>query len=144
MHLSSVSLAEPFPPIAGDPVDRLIHVHAKSLASVRCLREEAECRGSPRCDGIHCRIIVNALRREIDRLVRGVDRLDLSCDHSAIDGQLSTRFESMMTGRGRPIYAPPPLGEIPAQDREIQSMMRPVLSHGRVITNLGSLLDILM
>lgn len=55
-------------------IERLIRVHAKSLALARKLRECDV--AAPACrelDAGQCRIIINDLRREIDRLRRGID-----------------------------------------------------------------------
>ena len=73
--LTGVQVGHPSHPIAGDPVQRMIRAHAKSIGKAR---RNHQCDmppcSSPPCDTGQCRIIVNALRREIDRLMRGIDR----------------------------------------------------------------------
>lgn len=56
----------------------MIRVHARSVAKARQHRDGVElcCPRHPSDEG-QCRIIINALRREIDRLLRGIDRYAL-------------------------------------------------------------------
>lgn len=69
VHVSSCSHTGPV-----DPVKRLIGVHRKSLRHAHrhhWSAVEQPCQRIP--DPIQQRIVVNALRREIDRLLRGID-----------------------------------------------------------------------
>jgi hypothetical protein len=68
-----VKVGNPFNSIATNPVKRMIRVHAKSIAKAR-KHLKCDCAAIGPCDLNQCRIVVNALRREIDRLMRGIDR----------------------------------------------------------------------
>jgi hypothetical protein len=84
-----VKVGNPFNSIATDPVKRMIRVHAKSIAKAR-KRLRCDCVAIGPCDPNQCRIVVNALRREIDRLVRGIDRFAL-CYKPRFADTLNTR-----------------------------------------------------
>jgi len=138
---------------AGHPVDRMIRVHAASMARAACFRRESAIAGEHKpSDARQCRIVVNALRREIDRLRRGIDRVD-------IRGAVTRARECIAAsdaGRDpcgppasppptRKAYAPDPLGKV----RESAAIPPPppprVISIDNYyhITNLGTLLDVL-
>jgi len=95
-----VKVSNPFNSIATDPVKRIIRVHAKSIAKARKGRH---CDGfvatSSPCDARQCRIVVNALRREIDRLMRGINRYAL-CSRPRFADPLTTRLSCNVDERG--------------------------------------------
>jgi len=70
----SVRIEDRFNAIAHDPVRRLIKVHAQSLARAAHRHSASVAPACCEADAGQCRIIINALRREIDRLLRGIDR----------------------------------------------------------------------
>jgi hypothetical protein len=114
-----------FNAIASHPVDRMIRVHAKSVIhgrkTARCEATAPVCREA---DARQCRIIVNALRREIDRLLRGIDPrrafwmetpanppLNHTFDHLSHTSQ-EIDFSQRASKRTRPpMYAPPLIGD---------------------------------
>ena len=73
-----------FESLKSSPNGQMIRVHAESLAKAARVRQ---CRsiapGNRVADAGQARIIINALRREIDRLLRGIDRFDRKspCPH---------------------------------------------------------------
>ena len=113
-----------FTAIAVDPVQRVARVHAHSVARARRLRGCEPFGPDCHCDRGQCRIIVNALRREIDRLLRGVDRFqqtkvvlipmptDESCEQTSPPQAIDFAARASRHKR-RPTYAPPAIGVIP-------------------------------
>jgi hypothetical protein len=103
-----------------DPIDRLIRVHQRSLKRSHCAKIPcAPCRINCISDARQCRIIVDALQREIGRLIRRVDRFDLCGNNSPIAPHVQSKNErphllqpsnSLSASRSKPIYAAPPLG----------------------------------
>jgi len=132
------------------PVDRLIDAHQRSLALARCAQSEQASPASCEADATQCRVVINALRREIDRLQAGiVQRYDLATDRADLN---SFRCESPTTVAATPstdfsrqsIFGVPALSDVggcsPSDSvsmpsNEIQSWLR--------VTNLGTLLDVL-
>jgi hypothetical protein len=137
----------------GHPVDRMIRVHAASVArAARCRRESAIAGAPGPSDARRCRIVVNALRREIDRLRRGIDRVDL-CGAAT---RARECFAAPAAGRNpcgppaspppaRKGYAPDPLGKVREAAAIPPPPPPPVISIDNYchITNLGTLLDML-
>ena len=140
-----------FTAIAIDPVQRIIHVHAKSVKrarhNLRCCLPAFAC---PPMDVGQCRIVVNALRREIDRLLRGIDRFDryipLNTSTSSNHNEGDSEFSRLAAPRQpRKLYAPAPLGQ-PLAHVPLPSTQRSgadIISAPR-ITNLGTRLDVLI
>ena len=122
----SVRIEDRFNSIAHDPVQRMIRVHARSLAKAartRVCRDVAP--AACESDAMQCRIIINALRREIDRLMRGIDRFDSgschggcrpdSCDGLRFAGTSDQRseFSSLASARLAPrLYAVAAVGDV--------------------------------
>lgn len=93
-----MKVSNPFQAIAKDPIQRIIRVHARSVAKARKSRACDEFVSSaPPCDARQCRIIINALRREIDRLMRGIDRSAL-CHRPRFADTLKTQPNSNSGG----------------------------------------------
>ena len=145
----------PFTAIAIDPAQRMIRVHAKSLKHAHH-HHHACCPPLPECpptDVGQCRIVVNALRREIDRLLRGIDRFDR---YIPVTLQTSPKWAHRGEGNSemsqiagpnqrRKLYAPAPLGQplAPAPLPGTQIPGATIISAPR-ITNLGTQLDVLI
>lgn len=129
--------------IGSDPGHRLIHVHRASLAFTPASRHADD--AAPACresDAGQCRIVVNALRREIDRLARGFGPVPLNAcwskdsrDNCPIDELASppdrTKHERPIIDRTttivRPAAPPPP----------------PLIVLPLLTTNTGGLIDLL-
>ena len=138
-----------FNAVAADPVERLIRVHTESLATAMRNRQARQAApASQECDARRCRIVLNAARREIDRLRRGViqpaqaDSFQPSLRSMGVDTPPDP-LASPPTGRMS--YAPDPLGKpsdfrdvTPPDPAEIVRAMN--YFH---VTNLGTLLDVL-
>jgi len=148
-----VEIGSPSNAMAEHPVDRMIRVHAASMArAARCLCESATARENKPSDARQCRIVVNALRREIDRLRRGIDRVDVrgavtrarECIAARDAGRDPCGPPSSMPPT-RKTYGPDPLGKV----KEAAAIPPPppprVISIDNYyhITNLGTLLDVL-
>ena len=99
-------------------------------------------------EAAECRILLNRLQREIDRLRLGLDEY---CHNQAPQPLVVEvdRCDIFSIGRAdrlhnRPLYAPAPVGQI-AEDNSPKYEARPVfLNRYPVITNLGTLIDVLM
>ena len=132
-----------------DPVERLIRVHAESLATALRNRQASETAPASReCDAGQCRIVLNAARREIDRLRRGLvqpaqaDMFQPSPHRLAHDVPPDPKASPPSD---RKSYAPDPLGK-PTEFRDVTppdpaEIVR-VVNYFHV-TNLGTLLDVL-
>jgi hypothetical protein len=131
----------------------MIAVHASSLALAAHRRSRAsmEQAGEP-CDSRQCRLIINDLQREIDRLRRGFDCVDLYRPRRrsrALEGLEGTRDrcpELPPSGSAaRKAYAPAPLGKpSPGPELPPPPPLRIIfLDNFYHITNLGTLLDLL-
>ena len=119
------------PPV--HPVDRMIRVHQRSLKLSKRLAEPCCCvPPAGVSDAGQCRIIVNALRREIDRLLRGIDRFDWR--GPAIDNRRhvpgahdcsppsSTSVATSSAHGSKRIYAPAALGTPLSQGVALNSL----------------------
>lgn len=72
-----VQIENRFQAMATEPVERVIRVHAASLEKARRAgRCDVVAPAARESDAGQARIVINALRREIDRLLRGIDRID--------------------------------------------------------------------
>jgi hypothetical protein len=131
----------------------MIRVHAASLALAARRREQsAACRTGEPCDARQCRLVVNALQREIDRLRRGVDCVDLCPGRlrpapaergAGVEDRIPDGPSSPPAARKA--YAPDPLGKpAPAPEVPPPPPLRIIsLDNFYHITNLGTLLDLL-
>lgn len=148
MHVMDVRVSSRFNAFAS-PAGRLIRVHDASLRRQArpCARPDVISRFS---DALQCRIIINALRREIDRLIRGIDRVGC-CGHPPVH-RADHQFDTAPTSNG---------GSRPRSPTALQlgmplATINPTLSlgvvqvappHGvqttSVVTNLGTRLDVL-
>ena len=140
-----------FSAFADDPIGRLIRVHAASIAhAARYEGRRSRDADGAASDAGQCRIIVNDLQREIDRLRRGLDCVDvrLTAEPTAAaddNGLPSAGGDSYaVRSAGRKGYAPDPLGKAPppSEDASPAPRPRPLANHFHV-TNVGTLLDVL-
>ena len=131
------------------PVDRLMHVHQRSLALTGCDPCESAAIASCESDSTRCRVLVNAMLREIDRLESGIvqrynhgpDRIDLSS--WSCESSMSVASTPPVAEHRNSIYGVPALGELaPDQTSRAIPADDVVVSWLRV-TNLGTLLDVL-
>ncbi len=156
------------------PVDRLIRVHAETLKTAAHIREASRCAEDvvcPPCNDRQCRIVINALLREIDRLRRGFDQIDCCNITSSADSASCTSMAAMngnqhsradqpsdccetgvanASSRSSPhalpkSYAVTPLGYVRSSAAsELPVPIAPaVIVTPPHVTNVGSLLDIL-
>ncbi len=134
-----VSSENRFNPIAVHPVDRLIEVHQASLDHTH---ERSSIRPA--------RFVINALRREIDRLARGIDDTQPS---SRIDIYISSPPDDTEDSAPSDLASPPDPSRCPStcptSDSQIEEnvtlppdppkiFIAPVL-----LTNVGTLFDLL-
>ncbi|UCD75702.1 MAG: hypothetical protein JSV91_02070 [Phycisphaerales bacterium] len=148
--------------VCSDPGDRVIRLHAASLAKAAEARRAANdvaAAGSCRwMDAGQCRILLNEARREIDRLRRGEDRADLSLTAWRIrelEAELAARRQdddenmapdpSASPPKQRMAYANDPIGKIPPPEAKVPSPPAPTIEIASYfhVTNLGTLLDAL-
>jgi hypothetical protein len=103
----------------------------------------------PPTDTNQCRIIINALQREIDRLLRRLGPLQLwfappsasaRPQESDAAGAPSPSAATLVH-RTPPIYAPPPLGIVGPAPLAAPAPSVPGMQVTRQITNLGTLID---
>ncbi|MHC4413847.1 MAG: hypothetical protein ACYS0G_01045 [Planctomycetota bacterium] len=142
-----------FQAITNDPLERLIRVHTESLATAMRNRQAREAASVAReCDARQGRIVLNAARREIDRLRRGLFRaaeaalLRQPVREILIDAPSDPAPEPRASPPAeRKSYAPAPIGQptvfpdaTPPDPSEVVRVVNPF--H---VTNLGTLLDIL-
>jgi hypothetical protein len=108
-------------------------------------------------DSGRCRVVVNDLRRLIDRLRSGLDKDKEACAPSA--GRCAVRPRPLPcrpcpscppcptaagAPKAHPIYAVDPIGRIrPAADQSTITLPPRVIENYPRITNLGTLLDVL-
>lgn len=149
----AVRIEDRFTAIAHDPVGRLLDVHRASLAvegAHRPCEDPHHC--SRVCDPIQCRIIINALRREIDRLLRGIDRIDAliapdpqTSNRLSNDAVAPRRSHSAEPGHAARPYAPPPIGYVPAKSPAAAARppASPAVQHS-IVSAGGTLVDILI
>ena len=152
-RLAGVGIDAPSNPRCGHPVDWMIRVHAASLALAARRREQSAAgRAGEPCDTRQCRLVVNALQREIDRLRRGVDCVDLCAGRlRPPPAECASGVEDRIPGGPtsppavRKAYAPDPLGKpAPAAKMPPPPPLRIIfLDNFYHITNLGTLLDLL-
>jgi hypothetical protein len=102
----------------------------------------------PAVDAAECRILVNRARREIDRLRLGLDEYCSNRLRSwpVVQSEISENHVNRIVDPtdAAPTYAPPPVGRI---DLSLQPKYesRPVfLNIYPVVTNLGTLMDVLL
>ena len=100
--------------VATDQLERLHRHHSERLAdAVRSRRVSEEGGASSECDSRQCRVIVNALEREIDQLRRGLFRpagADLF-EPSGRPGDDPAPDPLASPPRERKAYAPDPVGK---------------------------------
>lgn len=152
-RLQGVGIDAPSNPRCEHPVDRMIRVHAASQALAARNREQSAAgRASEPRDARQCRLVVNALKREIDRLRRGIDCVEIGdarLRSRPVDCEmgLEARLPDMPTSppAARKAYAPDPLGKpAPAPEMPPPPPLRIIsLDNHYHITNLGTLLDLL-
>ena len=146
-----------FNAIASNPIDRLIRVHAKSLAHAKQRNHCDEV--APACcesDARQCRIIINALRREIDRLLRGIDPrrpfwvetqasrpADFSADRIVATSQEADFARRASAQTTRPIYAPPSIGDRTAITQALSSTASSSNTSLPANQAVGQLIDVL-
>lgn len=133
-----------------NPVDRILRVHQRSLALAQADRV---CASSSSCqdhaDPNQCRIVVNALRREIDRLQTGIIQTHVKLDRwpAAPDGRrvVATNDLPKACMAKTPLQLGPPLGDISAlsPDGEVPSARGQVWFSRLIVTNVGTLIDVL-
>jgi len=138
-------------PIACGPIDRLIHAHQSTLDFARCEHHAPVSSAACGADAASCRIEVNALRREIDRLqtgiVQGFDRPlpSVTANPWGCECFSATEAPSPASHDRHPSHRLPALddfGLIPGRDSTPPILIDQVVSRLRV-TNLGTLLDVL-
>lgn len=133
----------------------MIRVHAKSLAHAKhfdqCDKTAPACCES---DARNCRIVNNALRREIDRLLRGIDPrrpfwVETQVNHPSSVDRPDT-FEPATQGMdftrrsaARPIYAPPSIGDRTTIMQLFSSDSTSSSTNSRADQAVGQLIDVL-
>ncbi len=139
--------------VADGPVGRMIGIHAASVGeSSRCRATERRSEVDEPTDHGRCRIAVNALRREIDRLRRGMDCAELSprevvevpCDGEA-DDVMGSEDGLASPAVGRMSYGVSPIGRVPKPEEALDPPREahvPIMVNYH-ITNIGTLLDVL-
>jgi phage-related baseplate assembly protein len=145
-----------FQAIATDPTARLLRFVASSLARSARLREAARAvEAAARCDASsgQCRILLDAAQREIDRLRRGTDCVQITSSQTS-DKPFAPRIveapavDSHATPpQQRKAYAVDPLGrwlQSPSHDAAPPFPAPPLGLLLLQITNLGTLLDVLV
>ena len=131
------------------PVDRLIHVHQRSLASASCDPCEPAATASCDADSTRCRVLVNAMLREIDRLESGiVQRYDhgpdwIELSSRSCEPSMSVTTTPSVAEHRSTIYGVPALGELAADESSRPIAADDVVVSRLRVTNLGTLLDVL-
>jgi hypothetical protein len=144
-----------FNAVASHPVDRMIRVHAKSLAHAKhCNRCDETAPAACESDARNCRIVINALRREIDRLLRGIDPrrpfwvetqanrpsgLDRSDSFEHAPPEIDFAQRSSTT----PSYAPPSIGDRAAIMQMFSGGTTSTPTNPRANQIAGQLIDVL-
>jgi len=131
------------------PVDQLIHVHQRSLALAGCDPCEPAATASCETDSTRCRVLVNAMLREIDRLESGImqrydhgsDWIDLSS--WSCESSMSVASTPPVAEHRNSIYGVPALGELAPGQTLRQIPAGDVVVSWLRVTNLGTLLDVL-
>jgi hypothetical protein len=150
LHTLCVRIENRSPSIAADPFKRLILVHAENLAEARSRQLPAPAHRCCESDAGQCRIIVNALRREIDRLMRGIDRhrIDSLLVNREITAHAQNHSQSSaptsVQRAARPPYAVSPIGACSdiSSDANVLTQTQ-IIAARPMVTNLGTLLDAL-
>jgi hypothetical protein len=145
-----------FRPTAIDSVKRLLRVHAQSLVPAsKPHRRDSSAIGCNVTDVGQCRIIVNALRREIDRLIRGIDHfpetrivivpMPRESRHDDAPPQAIDFVHRSWRNGKRPVYAVAPIGAVPLGPH---AQFRATISNARGMRDsetqaVGSVVDVL-
>ena len=97
-----------------------------------------------------CRIVVNALMREIDRLRRGIDHTDMLCINAPwpqvdceADAGACECPPAASPSSGSGLYGPPPLAKLPPVSGDQAPMDAAIeIRNYFHVTNMGTLLDV--
>jgi hypothetical protein len=147
-----VRIEESSPAIDPWPWARVLRAKLGRLPDV-ARRDDVPLRGvdAQPCDRGQCRIIINDLERQISRLRRGIDLVDLSFVQPPPPSTAPdtcpddvTRDSLAMREPGRKSYAPPAVGEIPPPAPKAETPSTPAsVENYPQVTNLGTLIDVL-